>query len=95
LGARVEQGVRRALELEADRAVVHLVDRVDEAAQGLPKLSRAGQRMMLATTSRAATCSPSWNFRPSHRRINHARPSSETVCPSAMCRLGRSWEAAA
>lgn len=54
-----------------------------------PKLSRAPQRLIEATQSTPRTGVPSWNFRPSRRRKDHVRLSSETVWPSTICGVGR------
>jgi len=57
------------------------------AAQVWPKLSRLLQRLSEATQSRARTGSPSWNLRPSRRRIVQVLPSADTSAPSAICGL--------
>ena len=50
-----------------------------------PKVSRRAQRASDGAQSCARTGSPSWKRSPSRRRMSQVRPSSETVCPSAIC----------
>ena len=54
-----------------------------------PNESRAIQRRMLATASRASTGVPSWNISPSRSVKRQVAPSSSTLCPAAICGCGR------
>ena len=50
-----------------------------------PNPSRAAQRRMLATQSRASTGAPSWKRSPSRSRMVTVRPLSAVSKPSAIC----------
>ena len=54
-----------------------------------PKPSRAAQRRMLATQSRASTRSPSCQNRPSRKLRSHCSPSPEMAWPDSIC--GETW----
>ena len=58
------------------------------AISAWPKPSRAPQRLMLATQSRASTLVPSWNFSPWRSVMRQVLPSSSVTAPSAICGCG-------
>ena len=60
-------------------------------ASGFPNGSCFAQRAMLAAQSIPRTGSPSWKRKPSRNVNSQVRPSSEMVCPAAICGLGASW----
>jgi hypothetical protein len=55
------------------------------AISAWPNASRAPQRLMEATQSRASTFSPSWNINPSRSVSFQVSPSFSIVCPASIC----------
>ncbi len=54
-----------------------------------PSPSRAAQRRIEATASRAVTLSPSWKTSPGRSATRTVRPPSSTAWPAAICGRGR------
>ena len=61
------------------------------ASSAWPKPSRAPQRLIEATQSRASTLVSSWNIRSGRSVRRQVLPSSSLMAPSAICGCARNW----